>query len=512
MQVAFRTDASLEIGTGHVMRCLTLADALSKHGAQCTFICREHVGNLLAFIRQCGYEAVALPSSTFNDPVLCEPSHAAWLGADWALDADQTLQVLGENVVDLLVVDHYALDRNWEAALRPNARRIMVIDDLAERPHDCDLLLDQNLGRSECDYANLVAENTTILIGPQFALLRPEFSAWRNQSLSRRVNNPKLRRLLITMGGVDKDNFTGHVLNALTTCDLPQDLCITVVMGINAPWIKQVQTQVANMSCPAEVLVGVNNMAQLMAESDLAIGAAGGTAWERCCLGLPSFILVLAENQRAGAISLQDAGAASFLIPPQNAPQALGNWLSKGLSDSNLLKMSLHAANVCDGAGVKRVLIKLLNQELVARPVTRADEMLLFIWVNDTLTRQNALCTDQITLADHQVWLARRLANPKDCAMFIVEREHVPIGQVRLDRGDGDLWVIDYSVAPEFRGQKLGAAVLHCVLSAFFATKREVRIQAVVRRSNLASCRVFELLCFNRHKVESDVIVYGKVL
>lgn len=512
MHIVFRTDASLQIGTGHVMRCLALADALHERGDQCIFICREHEGNLLSFIRQRGHKAVALPASTVNERVSSETVHAAWLGADWLTDAEQTRQVLGSQIMDWLVVDHYALDRHWEAALRLNARRIMVIDDLADRPHDCDLLLDQNLGRSPQDYAGLVDAAATVLIGPQYALLRPDFSALRQQTLSRRENNLQLRCLLITMGGVDKDNVTGQVLEALKTCTLPQGLRITVVMGSYAPWLERVRAQAANMLCPTEVLVGVSNMAQLIADSDLAIGAAGGTSWERCCLGLPSLILVIAENQRAGAIALQDVGAAIYLISPQDIPKALGNWQSKESSDSELLKVSQDAADVCDGAGVKRVLVQLLNKDLVARSVTRADEMLLFTWANDTLTRQNAFFTDQISLADHQAWLAGRLAKPNDCAMFIIEREHVPIGQVRLDRNDENKWVIDYSVALEFRGQRMGAAVLSCGLSAFAETKRGVSALAKVRRGNLASCSVFESLCFHKDGTVGDVIGYCKTL
>lgn len=357
--VAFRTDASLEIGAGHVMRCLTLADALSESGKKCSFVCRPHQGHLLDLIAQRGHQALALPASLAGaKPNLNGTVHAHWLGADWAADAQETQQVLtahlGSEPLDWLVVDHYALDQSWESAMRSNSLRLMVIDDLANRPHECDLLLDQNLGRKAQDYRGLLKAETVTFIGPQYALLRPEFAALRAESLGRRKNNPQLGRLLITMGGVDKDNATGQVLDALKTCRLPADLRITVVMGPHAPWLEQVRVQAAQMPRRTEVLSSVTNMAQLMAESDLAIGGAGGTAWERCSLGLPSVVTVLAQNQLAGAAALQNAGAAVVLKSHLQISKFMNVSQTARFTNEVLTKLSQAAAAVTDGQGCAR--------------------------------------------------------------------------------------------------------------------------------------------------------------
>lgn len=354
MRIAFRTDASIQIGTGHVMRCLTLADALRDRGAQCSFICRQHPGHLVDLIRQRGHEVHTLPADDDRYPTLAQPAHAAWLGADWATDAGQSRQALGQENVDWLVVDHYALDRQWETALRPYARKIMIIDDLADRLHDGDLLLDQNLGRTKEDYAGLLKLGTLTLIGPQYALLRPEFAQWREYSLARRAK-PQLKNLLITMGGVDEGNATGQVLDAVKTCELPDDLRITVVMGPHAPWLEQVQSKAATMPCPTRVLTGVNNMAQLMAESDLAIGAAGSTSWERCSLGLPSIQLVLADNQKEAAKALSDSNAAILL----NESTGMRVLMQK-LSIEKLQQMTCSASSICSGQGAIRVANQLM--------------------------------------------------------------------------------------------------------------------------------------------------------
>jgi len=341
------------------MRCLTLADALFEHGSKCYFICRPHQGNLLELIAQRGHRVLALPELVPDETlVLNDTDHASWLGTDWAIDASQTQELLrielGSESADWLVIDHYALDVQWEQALRPKAKSIMVIDDLADRPHDCELLLDQNLGRKHEDYADLLVGETIKLIGPKYALLRPEFALLRFQSLARRISKPQLRQLLITMGGVDKENATSQILNALKACQLPADLHIVVVMGPHAPWLDQVQALSSKLPWHTEVLVGVNNMAQLMVDSDLAIGAAGSTSWERCCLGLPSFVFVLAENQLAGGIELHKAGAAILINSSQQIIDYLVEPQISKLTVDILAKLSKAAADVTDGKGCTR--------------------------------------------------------------------------------------------------------------------------------------------------------------
>lgn len=363
MHFAFRADASLKIGTGHVIRCLTLADALRERGAQSRFICREHPGNLIDLIRQRGYVVHALPYDQYWEVQDERASHAAWLGADWKTDAEQTIVGTDRMVIDWLIVDHYALDQRWESLMRGYCRSLMVIDDLADRPHDCDLLLDQNLGRSAQDYAGLLNSDTSTLIGPQFALLRPEFAALRPKSLARRAQSPQFKHLLITMGGVDKDNATCQVLGALQNCALPADLHVTVVMGLHAPWLPQVQALAAKMPWPTAVLVSVNNMAQLMAESELCIGAAGSTSWERCCLGLPSLLLVLAANQMEAAKAIEVTKSAWILEKSDDLSKNMAILFEKLTVSTALLESSAAASCICDGSGINRLTDLLVNPE-----------------------------------------------------------------------------------------------------------------------------------------------------
>lgn len=355
MNVVFRADASLEIGTGHVMRCLSLADAVRTQGAHCRFICRAQAGHLEEVIRSRGYAVSLLPLPTDIQDLALKSDrpmpYAQWLGVSWQDDLTQTLAAFAEtDDCDWLVVDHYALDSNWERRMREVSRHLMVIDDLADRPHDCDLLVDQNLGRVPADYVNYVPATCKILTGSQYALLNPEFARLRARSLGRRDGVTDVQHLLISLGGVDKDNATGNVLAALQPCDLPINCRITVVMGPSAPWLNSVRSQAASMPWPTRVLVNVKTMAQLMLESDLAIGAAGTTSWERCCMGLPAVVIALAENQYCGAAALARAGAVVSMGAKVGLSSGLlANALSQ--ARSSIQTLARNAAALCDGTG-----------------------------------------------------------------------------------------------------------------------------------------------------------------
>ena len=356
-KIVFRCDASIQIGTGHVMRCLTLANEMAQQGAECIFICRRHHGNLIEEIQQHGYKVYSLPLEndlyieTNNKTVL---AHADWLASTQHRDAELSISIVKAIQPDWLIVDHYSLDESWEKGLQPYCKKIMVIDDLADRKHDCDILLDQNFGRDPQDYAAYVNEDCELLCGSNYALLRPEFAQWRSYSLERRQHN-KLASILINLGGVDKDNITTKILKVLQTKSLPDHCSITIVMGSTSPWIEAVKQQAAIMQWRTVVKVGVDNMAELMANSNLAIGAAGSTSWERCCLGLPTIILVLADNQQVIANALEGVGAAlTFDITMLEAePLAFAQGIESVAP--KMREMSKTASKVTDGLGASRL-------------------------------------------------------------------------------------------------------------------------------------------------------------
>lgn len=364
MKVAFRADASVHIGTGHVMRCLTLADELTYQGHECLFVCREHQGHLGDLITSKGYGLTLLPSHSANGPESRDASsdnYALWLGVPWQEDARQTFDVLTQWKPEWLVVDHYALDAKWERALANAVGSIMVIDDLANRPHQCALLLDQNLGRKVSDYDELLPVDCQRLIGPRYALLRPEFAELRERSLARR-QKPEIKRILISLGGVDRTNVTGRVLDALVESTLPHDIELDIVMGAAAPFLNDVRLQAAELPFRAIVSVNVEDMAARMYLADLSIGAVGSTSWERCCMGLPAILMVLAENQKSAAEALKRSGAVIITDSGLGIRAELETLLSPSACEYTLNRMVQLGSGMVQGDGCVRV-----TNELIAR-------------------------------------------------------------------------------------------------------------------------------------------------
>lgn len=297
MRVVMRVDASLQIGSGHVMRCLTLADELRSRGAEVHFICREHPGNLFALIAERGCPIVRLPLAEPEQiPSSGDVAHAAWLGAPWQQDAQETVAALPSGGVDWLIVDHYALDQRWEQYVRPHVGKIMVIDDLADRPHDCDLILDQNVcDNMECRYDKLVLPHCRRFLGPRYVLLRPEFRVARKNLKDR---DGTVKRILVFFGGSDLTNETTKTLLAIKSLGFP-DIAVDVVVGVANPYKDQVKELCSSLPA-ARFYCQVDNMAQLMLSADLSVGAGGVTAWERMAMQLPTLAIAVADNQVEG--------------------------------------------------------------------------------------------------------------------------------------------------------------------------------------------------------------------
>jgi UDP-2,4-diacetamido-2,4,6-trideoxy-beta-L-altropyranose hydrolase len=350
MTVVFRADASVALGTGHVMRCLALADALRRRAAKCHFICREQVGHLLELVRQRGHTAHTLPAT----------EHLT--GAEgWQADCARVEAIVNALRPEWLIVDHYQLGHEWEASIRPSAGRLLAVDDLG-RMHCCDLLLDQNFANPiHARYEASRVASTEVLLGPRFALLRPDFARWRPHALGRRDGT--LRRLLVTMGGSDPGNETSKVLSGLQE-SRGRDWSVDVVVGGANPNRRSVEKACARLPA-ARLHVDTTRMAELMVRADCAIGAAGTTTWERCCLGLPALVTVLSLDQLAIAESLAGMGVQVSMgrssdVTSDDYVGALGQ-----LTAERLRAMAATAAGICDGLGAERVADRLQLRESI---------------------------------------------------------------------------------------------------------------------------------------------------
>ncbi len=360
--IIFRSDASIEIGVGHIMRCLRLANALTeRYGVKCEFICGDQKGNYIEYIRQNGFN-VSIIKGSGNSELLkndecSDLKYYRWLGTNWKNDAEQTKRLLYNKKVDWLVIDHYAIDTIWESTLRPHTKKIMVIDDLADRVHNCDLLLDQNLVENfENRYQNLIPENCKTLLGSQFALLSPDYAKIRSNQLSRSGN---INRILIFFGGSDKNNFTKLAISALLELD-KDNLIIDVIIDFNSSQIKEIR-KLSKKNKNIFIYNRLKSLAPLMSKADLAIGAGGSTTWERCCLGLPTIILICETNQKPIAESMKSLGAAIVLNPGLKLETEIKNSVMYFLNDDKqYLEMSKKAFSICDGKGINRVIDNLI--------------------------------------------------------------------------------------------------------------------------------------------------------
>lgn len=334
--MAVRADASRAIGSGHLMRCLTLADALG--GSPVSFACRALPGHLGELIQQRGHQLRWLSETA----------------APWSpeRDAVETARVLGEGW-DLLVVDHYQLGADFERRMRPLAGRIVVLDDLANREHDCDLLLDQNLYRhSARRYAGKVPQSCQLLLGPHYALLRPEFRAVREAMPPR---SGEIERLLVFFGGGDETNQTAKALAALAALHFP-DLSADIVLGASNPHREAIASRVAGLP-QVRLHVQVPHLAELMAQADLFLGAGGSTTWERCALGLPGVVVTVAPNQEEAMRVLAEQGVLIDLGPSDGVSAAdLARELATLRQDpARVRSLGDQSRQLVDGLGARRV-------------------------------------------------------------------------------------------------------------------------------------------------------------
>lgn len=345
MRVAMRADASLAIGTGHVARCLTLAAAIRARGGQVRVVGRGLPAHLQEWVRSAGHECAVL-----DGPVEApdrDLAHGEWLGTSQAGDARDTIAALADATWDWMVVDHYAIDAQWERALRATVRRVLIIDDLADRDHDCDLLLDQNLPADASRYTPRVPPGAGVLAGPAYALLRDEFRAARERAQPR---DGEIRRVLVFMGGGDADNHTAHAVEACIRAGLTAGQ-VDVVIG--AGHAHQGDIEAACAAAGYTCHVQTARMADLMVMADLAIGASGSASWERCAVGLPAVALSAAVNQDRILEGLSAHGAA---IAVSADTEAMTDALVRARRSPVLVHaMSESAWHLVDGAGAARV-------------------------------------------------------------------------------------------------------------------------------------------------------------
>jgi len=503
MKVAIRTDASLEIGTGHVMRCITLANELKQKGADIFFICRAFPGHLAVLIESHSYKVYLLPAPNTlknnNSRENAKTSYQNWLGVSWQQDAEETHQVLlQQGNVSWLIVDHYAIDEHWEKQQKNVVSKIMVIDDLANRIHDCNILLDQNYYKDmQNRYTGKVSDNCEKLHGPKYALLRQEFREAR-QSLRKRSGH--IKNIFIFFGGVDITNQTELAIKALTMLQL-SDVVIEVVVGKTSPNLNDIEI-LCNKYSYINLHVQIENMAQIMAAADLCIGSGGTITWERCCMGLPTIAWPVADNQRQ--LLIDNAKNGLLYMPDTMKPtvEEISFHIKAVLNNSLLcFHMSTQCLQIIDGRGSVRVANRIIRPKIQLRDANIDDMNKIFTWRNDLSVRQYSNNNQLLDINEHNAWFKAILNNPHQ-KILIGVFQNDEIGVLRYVFNENEVKVSIYLV-PGNSGRGLGAALLSAGETWLSLTYPDTnKVIAEVLPENKASMKLFEAYGYRQDKVQ----------
>ena len=489
------------------MRCRTLARELRRRGSEIAFVCRRQPGDLIGVL-EAEFRVLTLAEVSVGQQgtgLTGRELYASWLGCTEEQDAADCLVALHEAQIhspDWLVLDHYGLGRAWQRRMQVGlaeqagaGTRLLVVDDLADRPHEATLLIDANrLGNTTTDpYRHLVPEATITLLGPAYALLDPLYTKLQPLLPVR----TQLQRVLVFFGGVDRANHTAMALQALSHPKL-QHLTLDVVLGMGSPHFDELQAH-AEQRPQTSLHIGLSSLAGLMARADLALGAAGITSWERACLGLPSLVVPVAENQIQGARALHTSGVARCLLDVSAAAlvPALQTSLIELLEEPDVLQqMSEACLQLGDGRGLARVCAALLGPApgVRLRPAQSTDLWLYHWWANDVEVRRQSFNSEPIPLDEHRRWFQARLRSPWTLLRVLEDTDGLPLGQIRFERtaeSSGPA-VVGFSLDHLARGRGLAGQLLQLGL-AELGRCWGVGTEAYgeVRAGNAASCRAF---------------------
>ena len=517
--IVIRTDASICIGSGHVIRCLTLARVLRQYGADIVFICRPQTGDLITKITS-EFPVLSLPCLTDTHPQNShlDPSYSPDLslnplGCSQLQDSSDSLELIDQFLdtsPDWIIVDHYSLDYQWEESILSGLTddretRLLVIDDLANRYHQADCLIDPNFfgDSTYTRYVAKVPEACRLLLGPHYAMLSPDYAQFASIVSSRYT----LKRVLVFFGGVDLPNLTSLALLALSRDEL-LDLEVDVVIGFNSPHritIEQLVEQRPNTYLHYDL----PSLASLTSAADLAIGAGGSTTWERACLGLPSLVITIADNQIALSRHLHSNG---FI-------RLLGHF--DEIEDESIYTSLVHlrenfefnnAQSLTDGFGARRVSIFMLglDQAPLLREASESDEFVLLRWRNDPVVRSNSLSTQTVPAEIHKIWFKQSLVDPNRIILILIDSSGCSLGQIRFDRtsnasSDAIHAFISISLDRCVRGLGISSSVISLSIAYLQrAWGEEIEIYAEILEFNTVSQHAFSKCGFIRESVSSS--------
>jgi len=502
MRVAFRVDSSSEIGTGHFARCSTLAEALRSQGADVTILSRTLVGDDFKFLESSGFEVIRLNVSRSTDRGMRhdDSPNMTWRNSIQEEDFCLSDKALSQKTnFDWLVIDHYGIDSQWESRMRKCTKRIMVIDDLANRKHDCDFLLDQNYyPNSISRYTNLVPNQCRMALGTGYALLDPRYAELRNNIKPLRES---VKRIVVYFGGSAYKHLYELTIKAFQALQ-NNELELDIVLGQDGSNRLEIEKLIKE-SDNIRIHAGLPSLAPLLKHADLCIGGAGTTTWERCCLGLPTIVVTIARNQEELAKALHHDGLIDWIGDEDSVTSKdILKAIKSADNQISRLDMSQKCRDLVDGLGLHRIVAAMRIQndtDLKIRPTTEIDERNYFRWVNDPDVKKFSFSGGAISKLEHRRWFRQRLGSSAT-KLFICEIGEAPaitIGQVRFEQFNEE-WRINFSLDRAFRGLGLGKRLLDLSIQTLQDQIPECKLVAEVKAENWRSAHIFENLGFSR--------------
>lgn len=488
-QLLVRADAGSRSGTGHVMRCMALAQQWLASGGAATFLSHCESEALQRRVENGGIKFIAL-----------EKAHpdAADLQTTLAL-LERMKNTASKEDAPWLVIDGYHFDSGYQKAIHDAGHRLLVIDDLAQLDsYHADLILNQNITADELHYH--CAPDTLLLCGTKYALLRPEFTQWRQ----RRGRIPEVaRKILVTLGGSDSDNITLKIIEALEAFQSP-GVEVRIVVGTANPHYQELERRVESSKPRLQLVTASSEMPELMSQAELAISAAGTTYLELAFMGVPALLVVLADNQRMIAEKAYEMGVAVSVGDGATlCPEKLAELLSGLVADSKRrTELSLRGRALVDGKGAHRVVSVMMKSPaesgetnetagIRVRAATQEDARLLWEWANDRSVRLNSFRQEAIPWDSHLQWYNNRL-DSTDTRFWILEVEGIPVGHIRYDaRREDESAEISFSVAEEHRGKGYGVELIERTCELACTELGVSKIRAVTFTSNPASSHTF---------------------
>ena len=486
MDVFIRTDLSLEIGTGHAMRCLSLSKELKKHNINTKFIFRDYKDGTRNFIEQ------IFPNAYFVKGPLKKKNYQKdgeyrWNKSSQIDDAKQTKKILNKFNVDWLIIDHYSIDKSWESIVQASVKNILVIDDLHDRDHVCNALTDPSMNiMNHKIYKRRVNKHADLLLGNKYALIDPKYLKYRSKVRKKNFSNP---RILIFFGGIDIEDYTYQATEFIAESKI-KHRGVDVIVGSN--YNNKSKLKALCKKHKFNLVIQTNKMHEFINNCDIAIGSGGTSTWERCALGLPAFVYPIANNQR----ELVRIASKDALVFSPNHDKDFNKFLNMHLlsfiqNKSMLEYLSKKSFSSIDAKGCMRISNYMINKSLVARYATIKDSRRILNWRNTKIIRNFSRNKKIISLKDHNKWIEEVLHSKKE-SLIIVEKNKDPVGVVRFTNLDSKTSEVSIYLVPKYIGRGFGIGVLDSAEELFRSKFKDIKhIKANVLATNDTSQNLF---------------------